>query len=701
MAHRKTLLTLLALFACVTAVYFPIPTAPGQNTLLGSDYLQLHARRIRFAQESFSQGQGLPAWYPRELMGTPFWSNVQNFPFIPTRLPLLLLDPFDGLAVGAILAANLSALFSFLFCRRLGMGHLGAAVAGWTFACAGYFACRVNAGHLPLLEAYPLLPLWLWLADINLHTDSQDRRAWLKQAALAFAGLCGALAGHPQLPLYAAIVTGLYLLYRGPLRRALKLCTVLALGIACGAFALWPMLQLIGRSTRVLPLAATSNDVTFPYARLGTFLFPWKDGWPEASLGVAGRPFTGYGDVAYFWDTVCYVGWLPIAAALFLLVRAAIQRKRPAPPTLFFAIVGSLALLTALPAAHYFIEKVPGTFLRSPARQTYVTTFALALAAGGAIHVLALSAADPRRRAVASALLVALLLGHALDLGAHGRAFIRMIAVNRAGNTSFEQQLRQGAGDGRVAIDYELADPYNRSVDDAGVFDSILLARPYAALMSLADMPAGYNEQNLNGSSFSERALATTGVRVVVTLRTRPDLEFAGGGDTVRVYTTRNPAPRAAFFPPSSALFLDDAAAHAKLRDPAHDVRHVVMLPPGGNTTTAQTSPIATAPAAPAVTYTRPSSDEIQVRVRSAEAGYLRVLESWDPGWRATLNGRPTTTLPADTTFLSVIVPPGDSDLRLTYHTPGATTGLALSLAGLAALVALLTIDHRRSVRTP
>ncbi|HZN69371.1 MAG TPA: hypothetical protein VFB66_29115, partial [Tepidisphaeraceae bacterium] len=58
-------------------------------------------------------------------------------------------------------------------------------------------------------------------------------------------------------------------------------------------------------------------------------------------------------------------------------------------------------------------------------------------------------------------------------------------------------------------------------------------------------------------------------------------------------------------------------------------------------------------------------------------------------------------TLPADTTFLSVIVPPGDSDLRLTYHTPGATTGLALSLASLAALIAMLAIGHRLTIGAP
>jgi hypothetical protein len=86
----KTTLTLLILGLAVLAVYFPMRTAPGDNTLQGGDYLQLHLFRIRFAQEAlFGPHRHLPGWYPRELLGTPFWSDMQNFPLLPTRLVLL------------------------------------------------------------------------------------------------------------------------------------------------------------------------------------------------------------------------------------------------------------------------------------------------------------------------------------------------------------------------------------------------------------------------------------------------------------------------------------------------------------------------------------------------------------------------------------------------------------------------------------
>src|SRR5206468_1632647 len=102
----------------------------------------------------FSAHPHLPAWYPGEQMGMPFWSNVQSFPFIPTRLVLLWMKPEHIIVAGVEIAALLAALFMYLYARRMGVGRAGAAVAGWTFACAGYFASRVMPGHLPLLEAY-------------------------------------------------------------------------------------------------------------------------------------------------------------------------------------------------------------------------------------------------------------------------------------------------------------------------------------------------------------------------------------------------------------------------------------------------------------------------------------------------------------------------------------------------------------------
>src|SRR5688572_21490911 len=214
-SRAKSALAAAVMLVAVFVVYFPVPSTPDNNTLLALDYHQLHARRIQFFQEHFAQHGSLPAWYPRELMGSPFRANIQNFPFIPTRLVLLPLDTLLTPAVCVQLAAMLSALFTFLFARQIGLSPVGAATAGWTFACAGFFAARVMAGHLVLLEAYPALPLLLWRIEACLRDEhARGRRYALRLGALALATLCVVLAGHPQVPLYAGIVAGLYVIYR-------------------------------------------------------------------------------------------------------------------------------------------------------------------------------------------------------------------------------------------------------------------------------------------------------------------------------------------------------------------------------------------------------------------------------------------------------------------------------------------------------
>src|SRR3712207_5313116 len=108
---------MLGLALAVLWMYCP-PSLFTGNVLYGYDSFVLHVRRMDFARTHlFGDSPSLPAWYPREFLGTPFWSNLQNFPLIPTRLPLLLCDPWAAHGIGTNLAAVLAALFTYLLAR--------------------------------------------------------------------------------------------------------------------------------------------------------------------------------------------------------------------------------------------------------------------------------------------------------------------------------------------------------------------------------------------------------------------------------------------------------------------------------------------------------------------------------------------------------------------------------------------------------
>src|SRR5580658_10805001 len=209
----RSALAVAVLLALTEAFYLRPGILRGAETLAGSDYGELHIRRIRFARDAlFGARHTLPAWYPHEVLGSPFSANLQSFPWIPTRLLLLLLDPSIAYAAAVAIAAALSAIFTYLYCRRAGLTRMGSAAAGGTFACAGYFASRVLAGHLPLLEAYPALPLLLWLVDRALAPERAPRHKF-NLAVLAICCACVVVAGHPQLPAYSVASALLYAIW--------------------------------------------------------------------------------------------------------------------------------------------------------------------------------------------------------------------------------------------------------------------------------------------------------------------------------------------------------------------------------------------------------------------------------------------------------------------------------------------------------
>lgn len=683
-------LVILLMSIAVVAVYWS-PAVP-DSTLVGLDYSQLHLRRMQFARDAlFRPDRLLPGWYPRELLGTPFWSNTQNFPFIPTRLLLLLtLEPTGpySYVIAVSLSAVLAALFTYLYMRTVGFGLTGSAAAAWTFACSGYFASRVAAGHLPLLEAYPSLPLLLWVIESLLQAQERDAsiRRWI--CAAAFSTTCVMLAGHPQLPVYAIGFTGLYSLWRVGLRHAFWAWGSLALGVGIAAFSLVPMVMLVGRSTRVLVLDPPLNDVSMPYRRLAAFFFPWRDGTPPL-LDVAGiNSFHGYPNLAYFWDTVCYMGLLPwIAAALLLgLIAQAKLESRARKTVLFATILGAAGIILALPFVHKVTSLIPGTIFRSPARLIYLTEFALAMALGVGVH----SAITSARHRVSRVAVPLLLIIHMIDLGGHDRQFIFRLSFN-APSTESEiiAIILKKLGDSRFAIDYSATLEINRAVDDIGFFDSIMLARPYRTIMSLADAPPNLNVQTFNGSEISSRALAALGVKYVLTTAQRDDLKKEGQLGDMTIYSVPFPSQRAEFFDNDHLLYLSSERIHTLLRNPKIDLRTVLLLPHEARHADTKGSVVNSSQLA-MVEYRRPDSDHIECTVMTDRNGYLRIIESWDPGWSATVDGKPAPIVPALDALIAVPIGPGRHEVRLIYRTPGAAIGQAVSILSLALLCILM-----------
>jgi hypothetical protein len=146
-----------------------------------------------------------------------------------------------------------------------------------------------------------------------------------------------------------------------------------------------------------------------------------------------------------------------------------VRRRVPESPWSFIAVIGIGALVFALPWWHAILAHLPGTILRSPARQIYITGFALSAALAAGVDA-ALAWARSRSSAAWGAVALAIVL-HAWDLGRHDRAFVSSSLDHPRESPSDVAMLRARVDDQRVAIDYRLKKNFRGQLDEGGVFD--------------------------------------------------------------------------------------------------------------------------------------------------------------------------------------------------------------------------------------
>jgi hypothetical protein len=169
----------------------------------------------------------------------------------------------------------------------------------------------------------------------------------------------------------------------------------------------------------------------------------------------------------------------------------------------------------------------------------------------------------------------------------------------------------------------------------------------------------------------------------------------------VKAYGIPNPAGRAMWVAQSVAEYADAEQTRALLRDQSVDLSRRLILPlearsPGSARVVSPTTSVGGG--APSVRYRRVSTDQIELDVEAPTPGFARVLEAYDIGWRATVNGAPAKIWPAHQMAMAVAVPAGTSLVRLEFFTPGRDAGLLMSLGSVAGVVILAAWMGRSGV---
>lgn len=698
-----------------------LPRTPG-NGLLIDQLLQFWPWRL-FLQSELVVGR-FPFWNPLIASGVPFAGCVQAAPFFPTNLLLIALSPAAWSLAAAFLKLSAAGLFTALHARRLGAGRAGAALAGVAFALCGFMIAWL--GH-PQTNAACLLPALFWA--LGRADKMETPRAWVPVAAVVGLILLG---GHPPTALQILAAGAAYAVFLRRKRLGAPALAALA-GAALAAPALLPWLEYLSLSST----GAASSEL----ARWSTRLSPWAllhllmplaSGSPTHGAEALAAAF-GLGASSNFLERA---GWIGLPALAFAAL--AVARRRGDRDVRFHAGLALFGLAAALglPPLPWLWRILPGFSSANPTRLLLLFGFGAATLAGLGCD----PEGEPAPARLRNGLLAVFAAALVADLAAVGRlaggfspgelgfaagqaaAFVleagaALWLLSRPGARRWAplvaalfllradlgvnpsapaellypptpgiEALAAEQGEGRVfGLGWALAPDLAMTF---GLRDA--RGRDFASLRRYEELVTGkagsfdfYQTASELPPSPSLLAISAVAATDKTAAAVPPGWTPVAGGDLL-VFRAPAPGRRALFVP--EARLATPAQTLAAARAPGFDPSRTVWLDDWFD------APV-TAGARGAARVSAETPDEVLVDVDSSGPGWLLLLDSWYPGWRAEVNGAMVPVRRADYAFRAVAVPGGKSTVRFTYVPFSFWIGL-----GLAALSALaLALAWRRA----
>lgn len=732
----------------VQRVYLPwqVTHENGRPFFPQSDQAQSFYPRQVFVDRAVEQGD-LPAWDPYTFAGHPYLSNGGNSFFYPLRqLVTLATGPALAHDLYLMLHMALAGCAAYVLLRELRLSTAASLLGGVAWMWNPFFLSWAQ------LELLPPVVAWLPLGLALVHRA--DRRgSW--PARLGAGAACGLmlLGGSLDLAMVACGVVGLYaaaLTARrlwadrhlgGTRRRWLaaigRLASIPGVAVGIGAPAMLPFALLSQRFTRTpLDYDTFADNVTVP---LTTFWhFWWRPGFPFTDTTMHRMAFVG----------------TPIA----VLAVIGLLRRRPGTGLALGMLVGSVLVLGRTPLVPV-LDGISGSYrFLSLGRFMYAWALGfIILAATGLDWCVGLIAGRPSQDAQGQPIALGDPRSWRRDLRT-GAAVLAVAAVlmgtgaqlfryDRAINPHFTPRTRDWLFPETPAISALLARDTGPAADR-----NLPIMRPGLQPLPDSSIPmvfpfesaAGYDSAlpstiaNLwrvvlgeDPDVVEERGLPSGLVTLFYTDRTRfellprlgitsvlgpNDLEDEPGWDEsgrrerglVTVYDgpdadlleVVDPAPRAYVVHHATYAASPDDALET-FTDPSFPWRTTVLLE--GDAATADDAsaagdPPAARPLEPAE-VTDHDLTEVSIDVSTDAAGYLVVLDSYDEGWTATVDGRPAEVVRANAAFRAIEVPAGSSTVTLRYTMPGLQVGLALALLTIVGVGTALGIPVARARR--
>ncbi len=692
----------------LAALLFNLTGFPFWRGGFSSDLLISHAPIAGFIRHSILTWHQVPLWNPLILSGMPLAADpLAGLWYLPNALAWALPG---GLGFNILFWAHLGiaawGIVSLL--RSEGASRPAAVLGGVVFAATPKLVGHIGLGHLTLVEAVCWTP-WVLFAIRQAidRTPEAPGRAWRY-------GVAGALLGVVFLIDPRWIVpTGLLSLaygakcfahsqdWRARLTAGWKAGVVaMAISVCVAAPALFPLAELLPRTTRSSMTSEAALEMSLPPERLIGTIVLQAGGWPE---------------------TQTYLG-ATVVVLIACGAAASLRRSRFWTAVLLMGMLLALGAFT--PLYGWVMRIVPGmSSLRVPARFLLLAALASAMLAGHALDRLreAASASAARRvRLVGAGVGV---LGFALSL-----AVVVIGAGNPGGSASGLAWAGVIGGLFGLAVAVCVGIGLGKSSEATVVWSVILVlvaldlawanlftleVRPAESVLStdicgLAGEPAAFGEHRVFSPSYSMPQ--QTGQRCGLELADGVNpLQLAAYRDAMAVATGfsadaysvtlppfPNGDPRSDWGPDIDAVALgvlnvDRVISAFPLKASGLELLAQV----DGTWVYADTMarPRAWVEATGDPAAWAPVTDfewtPNRIRLHAVGPGRLVLSEMVYPGWQARLDGVRVPILTKGGILRSLNLPAGEHQVVLTYVPISMYAGLGLAIAAVLALVLL------------
>jgi len=155
----------------------------------------------------------------------------------------------------------------------------------------------------------------------------------------------------------------------------------------------------------------------------------------------------------------------------------------------------------------------------------------------------------------------------------------------------------------------------------------------------------------------------------------------------IRVYRVEHSLARA--YAIARTRIADDGAALARFAEPDWDPANELLLPQGETQ-----SPLARFEGSVRIVEER--ADRVSLEADVSEPSYVVLVDTFDPGWQATVDGQPRPVLRANVAFRAVEVPAGRHVVSFVYRPKPLLLGAAVSALSAILVGAWVVAERRR-----